>query len=79
MRSALVLDEPPESSVVSSPKYQTLPSTSWANQSSVSSTRRPPPSRTTSCTTTQTTPSTTRVRAVTVTTLCSTPASVLPT
>src|SRR3954469_4760815 len=52
---------PPSYSLVSSPKYQTLPDRSCAYQSSVSSSSVPS-SLTTSCTTVVGTPPTTRVR-----------------
>src|ERR687898_390650 len=51
-------------SCVSSPKYQTLPARSWANQSNVSSTSTPLTSAV-SCTTTHVTPSTILVLCVT--------------
>src|SRR4051794_13464620 len=65
-------------SVVSSPRYQTLPSESWAYQSKVSSSSRPS-TRTTSRTTVAPTPSTTRLRSVTVTTVRSVPSADFPT
>src|SRR6266545_186600 len=68
----------PSYSLVCSPKYHTLPSVSSAIQSKVSSSSTPS-SQTTSWTTRVVTPSTTRVRAVTVTTLVSVPSAVCPT
>src|SRR3954447_2533572 len=68
---------PPSYSLVSSPKYQTLPDRSCAYQSSVSSSSVPS-SLTTSCTTVVVTPPTTRVLGVTVTTVRSVPSAVWP-
>src|SRR4051794_18214229 len=68
---------PPSYSLVSSPKYQTLPDRSCAYQSSVSSSSVPS-SLTTSCTTVVVTPSTIRVAGVTVTTVRSVPSAVRP-
>jgi hypothetical protein len=62
---------PVSKEVVSSPRYQTLPSRSWANQSRVSSTSLPSASRTTSRTTVAATPATSRTSSVTVTTMVS--------
>src|SRR5688500_11896549 len=61
-----LLDMPPSNAVVSSPKYQTVPSTSCAYQSYVSSTIWPPDFAM-SRTTTQVTPITSFVSFVTVT------------
>ena len=57
--------------MVSSPKYQTLPAASWANQSKVSSTTVPSASLTTSWTTVVVTPWTSLVSSVTVTVIVS--------
>src|SRR4051812_19320544 len=72
---SVLLTLPCSYSLVSSPKYQTVPVRSWAYQSSVSSFRAPS-SRTVSRTSTHSTPAMVRVRLVTVTTVVSTPSFV---
>ncbi len=66
---------PFSNSRVSSPKYHTLPSASWAYQSNVSS-MTTPSSVTVSRTTTVSTPMTSRVSSVTSTTIRSRPSGV---
>src|SRR5262245_17495387 len=65
---------PSTSSKVLSPKYQTFPSLSCANQSSVSSVTSPP-TDTVSCTSTQVTPRIVFVLCVTANSTCSPPPS----
>jgi hypothetical protein len=70
-----VVGRPPASSIVFSPKYQTLPSLSWANQSSVSSVSSPSV-LTVSWTSMQVTPRITLVLWVTKNSSCSRPCDV---
>jgi hypothetical protein len=63
--------------VVASPRYQTLPRSSWANQSYVSSLSLPS-SVARSWTTVARMPSTSRVSGRTVTVICSVPSELVP-
>src|SRR5262245_57280170 len=72
-----LLSSPFSNSCDSSPKYQTLPSTSCAKKSSVSSVTAPP-ALTVSCTTMHVTPAIRRVSFVTVTVSVSPPPTYVP-